>query len=785
LRCAVLGFATGAAILQTCPVLPSLAVCGACVAVAIGLLALARGPVRAAAAGLLIGFAWAALLATVALAPGLARDDEGRDVTVTGTVDSLPYRFEQGVRFNFKVEQVEGGAMKVPPRMALSWYAGLHGAIQPIGDVQPGERWCLTLRLQRPHGNANPYGFDYEVWLLEQGVRATGYVRPDQGNVRIDAFVPGVGNLVERTRATLRDRILQALPGKEYAGVIVALVIGDQRGIGQSDWAVFNRTGIGHLISISGLHITMVAGLFALGVSALWRRSFFTNAQLPLLLPAQKVAALAGALAALLYVLLAGFGVPAQRTLYMLGVVAVALWSGRIASVSHVLCAALGLVVLMDPWAMLWPGFWLSFGAVGVILYASVGRLGFEEKGMRAAWRTAARTQYAVTLGLVPLTMLLFGQVSLVSPIANAVAIPLVSFVVTPLALAGALLPAALSGPVLLLAHWFVAMLAQVLAWMAGLPLAVWAAPQPEPWLFVLAFAGTLWMLAPRGWPHRWTGAVAWLPLFVQLPAHPGDGAFRVTAFDVGQGMALLVETQGHRLLYDTGPQYGPDSNSGDRVIGPYLRARGIATLDGMIVSHGDTDHSGGALALLKSFQVGWVASSLWPNNPIVLAAPRHVRCAAGQRWTWDGVEFEMLQPAADSYANHALKANARSCTLHISGSSRSILLAGDIEAAQEAKLVRNTGAALHADVLLAPHHGSGTSSTPAFLDAVQPSIGIFQVGYRNRYHHPKPQVYERYGELGIRRLRTDETGAVLLDVTDTVAVTAYRHEHARYWYGR
>jgi competence protein ComEC len=785
MRCAVLGFAAGAAILQTCAALPSPAAVAACVLFAIGLLALARGPSRAAVAGLFIGFAWAALLASVALAPGLAREDEGRDVTVVGTVDSLPYRFEQGVRFNFKVEQVQGGAMKVPPRVALSWYAGLYGASQPVGEVQPGERWRLTLRLQRPHGNANPYGFDYEVWLLEQGVRATGYVRPDQGNMRIDAFVPSVGNAVERARATLRDRILQALPGKEYAGVIVALVIGDQRGIGQSNWAVFNRTGIGHLISISGLHITMVAGLFALGVSALWRRSFFTGAQLPLLLPAQKVAALAGALAALLYVLLAGFGVPAQRTLYMLGVVAVALWSGRIASVSHVLCAALGIVVLMDPWAMLWPGFWLSFGAVGVILYASAGRLGFEVKGMRAAWRTAARTQYAVTLGLVPLTMLLFGQVSLVSPVANAVAIPLVSFVVTPLALAGAMLPAPLSGPVLMAAHWFVAVLAQALTWLAGLPLAVWAAPEPDPWLFAMALAGTFWMLAPRGWPHRWAGAAAWLPLFVQLPAHPADGAFTVTAFDVGQGMALLVETHGHRMLYDTGPQYGPDSNSGDRVIGPYLRARGIATLDGMIVSHGDTDHSGGALALLKSFPIGWVASSLWPNNAIVLAAPRHVRCAAGQRWRWDGVEFEMLQPAAGSYANHALKANARSCTLHVRGRARSILLAGDIEAAQEAQLVAHDSGRLHADVLLAPHHGSGTSSTQAFLDAVRPTAAIFQVGYRNRYHHPKPQVIERYEAMGIERFRTDETGAVTLDVGEQVAVTLYRREHARYWYAR
>jgi competence protein ComEC len=785
-RLAILGFAAGAAVLQSCGALPPAWAEAALAAVAVILFAFARGrPVRAACAGVLLGFAWAAIVASVALSDGLVKDDEGRDVTVIGVVENLPYRFEQGIRFNFKVEQVVAGGFHVPAHVALSWYNGQHDDDARAAVVEPGERWQITVRLQRPHGNANPFGFDYEAWLLEQGVRATGYVRTVGSNHRVDAFVPGFGSAVERTRALLRDRILQALPGKEYAGVIVALVIGDQRGIDQSDWVVFNRTGISHLISISGLHITMVAGLFALGASALWRRSFFTKAQLPLLLPAQKVAALAGSSIALLYVLLAGFGVPAQRTLYMISVVAAALWFGRITSVTHVLCAALGVVVLLDPWAMLWPGFWLSFGAVAVILYASVGRLGSKEPGWRGALREGLRTQYAVTVGLVPLTMLLFAQVSLVSPIANAIAIPLVSFIVTPLALLGAVLPAPLSSTVLGAAHWCVAMLAQMLAWLGGHRLAVWAAPEPPAWLFVLAALGTLWMLAPRGWPHRWAGAAAWLPLFLQLPSHPGEERFTVTAFDVGQGMALLVETRNHRLLYDTGPQYALDSNGGNRVIAPYLKGRGIAALDGIIISHSDTDHSGGALALLASKKVDWVASSLWPNSAIVRAAPRHVRCASGQHWSWDGVDFEMLHPTIASYADRALKANARSCTLRVSAGGRSVLLAGDIEAPQEAQLVSALAERLHADILLAPHHGSGTSSTPAFLHAVAPSFGVFQVGYRNRYHHPKPQVYERYGQLGVERLRTDEMGALVFDIGSAITVSEYRRDHARYWYGR
>jgi competence protein ComEC len=790
MRCLILGFVAGVCWLQNAASLPAWPVLLGCACAALALLVFARGAVRAVIAGALLGYAWAALLAQLALAPALAASDEGRDISIVGIVDSLPARFEQGTRFNFRVEQTLTPGARVPPRVALSWYAAADGMAQPDGGLQPGQRWQLGVRLQRPHGNANPGGFDYEAWLLEQGVRATGYVRTARaGNRRLDDFVPSFGALVERSRAVLRDRILAALADREYAGVIVALVIGDQRGIDQSDWQVFNRTGISHLISISGLHITMIAGLAALGVSALWRRSFFTGAQLPLLLPAQKAAALAGAVAALLYVLLAGFGVPAQRTLYMLAVVALALWTGRLTAVTHVLCAALLVVVLLDPWAVLWPGFWLSFGAVAMILFAGYGRIGPRAAGMRGALLLAGRTQWAVTLGLVPLTMLLFGQVSLVSPLANALAIPLVSFVVTPLALAGSLLPDPVCGWLLTLAHAAVQALAWLLKQLAQAPVAVWRAPAPQAWVFLLALGGTLWLLMPRGWPVRWAGAVAWLPLLLQLPESPRAGEFRVTAFDVGQGMALLVETAGHRLLYDTGPNYAPGANGGNRVILPYLRMRGIGALDAMVVSHSDSDHTGGALALLEELQVGWVASSLEARHPVaravVRANARHLHCAAGQHWEWDGIRFEILHPAADSYADGGLTPNARSCVLRIAGGQRAVLLAGDIEAAQEASLLSARPDSLHADVLLAPHHGSGTSSTLAFLQAVRPEVGIFQVGYRNRYRHPKQEVYARYGELGVRRLRTDEAGAVILDAGPDLAVQGWRAEHARYWYGR
>lgn len=754
-----------------------------------------------ACCGIGFGFAWGGLVAQHAMAERLPAAAEGRDVTLIGTIDSLPHRSEQGVRFNFAVERVlpqEGTVAAIPSHLALSWYAGFAGdADRTERFVAPGERWQLTVRLQRPHGNANPYGFDYEVWLLEQNLRATGYVREDRNsalkNQRLDTFVWSFGHAVEACRSWLRERIMAALPGKPYAGVIVALVIGDQRGVNQTDWAIFNRTGISHLISISGLHITMIAGLFASLVFWLWRHSFFTGAQLPLRLPAQKAAALAGAGMALLYVLLAGFGVPAQRTLYMISVVAAALWAGRITSVSHVLCLALAAVLLLDPWAVLWPGFWLSFGAVGAILYGSVGRTlqlsSAEAPTPLQKWRAtltgAARTQYVVTLGLVPLTLLLFSQVSLVSPIANALAIPLVSLVVTPLALLGSVLPLLLATFVLGAAHSLIEWLAVFLGWLNALPLAAWRAPTPALWIFVLALAGTAWLLAPRGWPGRWIGLIGWLPLLLNVPAHPAAGQMWITAFDVGQGMALLVETEQHRLLYDTGPYYSATSNGGNRVILPYLKARGIGQLDAVIVTHNDSDHAGGALSIFDEIPVDWVASSLAAASPVVQRAPSHRRCQAGQGWSWDQAHFEMLHPAGDDYQKDGIKSNALGCTLKITLGAQSILLPADIGLPQEARLVQSDPQHLRSTVLLAPHHGSGTSSSLAFLQAVQPQLALFQVGYRNRYGHPKQEVFERYGNLGIQRLRNDESGAITLQFGTSFQFSEYRSEHARYWYGR
>lgn len=831
MRSAIIGFVVGVGLLQCQAALPSFLTLSLLFVLAALLLIRSRLMGRytfrvpmLTVSGVLLGFFWAASVAHLYLKNELPLALEGQDLTVVGIVDSLPDYTESGVRFNFAVEktlpqQGSDTVPAIPSHIALSWYRNQATGQShvTIPRVHAGERWQLTVRLHRPHGNANPYGFDYEAWLLEQGIRATGYVRDTDKrssknihaetvnaplpNRRLQDFVPGFNSVVDRSREWLRQRIQKNLHGQSYAGVVVALVVGDQRAISEADWTIFKRTGISHLMSISGLHITMIAAMFAWLVMSLWRRSFFTRAALPLRLPAQKAAAIAGVIAALVYVLLAGAGIPAQRTLCMLSVVAIALWCGRLTHVSHVLCIALGAVLLFDPWAVLMPGFWLSFSAVAAILYVSVdrsqlatnaaastrSRLGKMKVATRAALATASRTQYAITLGLVPLTILLFAQTSLISPIANAVAIPLVSFLVAPAALLGSVLPDALSVWLLDFAHYLIVLLMQLLQWLSALPLAVWVAPVPAWWMFVLAVIGTIWMLAPRGWPARYLGGFLWLPLILNAPSHPAAGEMWLTAFDVGQGMALLVETSEHRLLYDTGPAYSAEADAGNRVILPYLQARGIDSLDVMMVSHSDSDHAGGALSVLRQIKVAQLLSSLSADISIVRttarSAVRSTPCQAGQHWQWDGAYFEILHPL--NYADPQAKSNARSCVLRITQGQQAILLPGDIEAEQERVLLQTDAAHLRADVLVAPHHGSGTSSTLAFLQAVNPQIAVFQVGYRNRYHHPKPQIFDRYGDLGIERLRSDTDGAVTLRFASDIAMQTYRTEHARYWYGR
>jgi len=733
------------------------------------------------AASCAAGFAYAGWRAHERLSVELAPADEGRDVVLVGVVAGLPAAMERGARFEFVVEQVLTAGVSVPPQLSLAWYA-VDAA--PV----PGERWALTARLRRPHGTFNPGGFDLEAWLFERNLRAGGYVREQPAPRRLAPMVWSVASAIDRARAELRTRLQARVGGQPLGGVLIALVLGDQRAIAEADWQLFNRTGISHLVSISGLHITMISALAALLAGSLWRRSPRTLA----LAPAQTAAAVAAVLAALGYCLLAGWGVPAQRTFFMLLTVAAASWL-RVGTRPLATLALAALVVcLLDPWAVIAPGFWLSFGAVAAIMFTVAGRPGAREAGWRARLREAARVQAAVTLALLPLTAALFQQISVVSMAANAVAIPLVSLLVTPLALLAGVfvsLPdplASLAAPCLVFAH---ALLAALHVFLGALAAPSWASlplPAPPWWALALALAGVAWLLAPPGWPLRWAGAVWLLPMLLWPAARPGQDELWVTALDVGQGTAVLVESSTHTLLYDTGPRFSGAADAGGRIVLPYLRWRGIDVVDLLVVSHLDSDHSGGAASILRGARVAAVLSSIDAAHPALRGAEAARRCAAGQRIDAGAMRIDVLRPLAADYLRPRLPSNAASCVLRVALGPHRLLLTGDMPAAEEAELLGREGN-LAADWLSVPHHGSRSSSSEALLDAARPAWASVQAGYRNRFGHPDAQVLARYMARRVHIVRSDESGMAQWRFRGDGAVDLHRWRASahRYWNNR
>ncbi len=793
---ALLGFASGVLALQAMPELPKAGGAFACAAVALGWAWLAqrctRSSIVVALAVMLgaaaAGFGYAALRADARLADELPPQWEGVDIDIVGVVDDLPHTGPRGTRFAFAVERIETADAVVPKRVSLVWYPPQRrDDVDSVPLLRAGERWRIAVRMKRPHGGVNPHGFDVEAWLLQQNLRATGYVRGGDDNARIDAFAGRPIDYVQRAREAVRARIVAALPDARYAGVIVALAIGDQRAIPEAQWRVFNRTGITHLISISGLHVTVFATLAGAFAFTLARRSVRVTARVS----AHKVAALAGALAAFGYVMLAGAEVPAQRTLLMLAVASLGVWLARPGTAAIVWLWALAVVLAWDPWAGLAAGFWLSFGAVALLLYGGAGRLYRRQATWRArlaaALRAAAHAQFIVTVGLVPMTLAIFQQVSLVSPLANALAIPAVTFAVVPFALMGAALP--FDFP-FVAAHVAFSALMVPLDALADAPGAVWQQHAPPSWAIVAALAGVAWIVAARGVPAKTLGALWLAPLAMVRPEAPPAGGFDLAVLDVGQGLSVVVSTHAHALLYDAGPRYGDDADAGGRIIAPYLRAAGIRRVDAMVISHQDSDHSGGARTLLQTVPIEWIASSL-PYESVIVALRSgdgadplgHLRCEAGQQWTWDGVRFTVLQPTPLHYRAAKPKPNDLSCVVRVDSAYGSVLLTGDLEARGEAELV-DKGAPLAADVLVVPHHGSRTSSSVEFIGAVAPDVAVFTPGYRNRFGHPRPDIVERYALFGSALYRTDYDGAVTMRFAPGASreVRRERSESARYW---
>ncbi|MEZ0210158.1 MAG: DNA internalization-related competence protein ComEC/Rec2 [Methylophilus sp.] len=731
-----------------------------------------------------MGFAWSQMRAWYRLQSQLPSACEQQVIPVQGVIDSVPERDARGQHVDFAIERSFNADCPMPKRVRLHLYNQSYRgesvkASSVFPTLQAGERWQWSVRLKRPHGTRNPHGFDYAAWCLSNNIGASGAIVSKTPMRRLQRLVWQPSALIAYWRATVGHRIEKVLGITPQSAVLRALVIGDDSQIARADWQLFVDTGINHLVSISGLHITMLASMGYLFIGWIWR----LRPRLALRIPSRLAAGAGGALVAITYSALAGFSIPTERTLLMLLTMIAMLSLKQRLPFSWVLSAAVWVVLVLDPWAVMAPGFWLSFGAVAILAFAMSGRL-------RPArwWQSALQTQWVITLAFVPVLILLFNQLSLVSPLANGFAIPVVSLAIVPLAIAGAILPLDFS---LHLAATLWEWCAHGLLWLRQLPGAVCYLSTPPIWAWLLAMAGMLVWLMPRGWPLRWAGLLLWLPLLLmpgQVALQPGQ--MRVTVLDVGQGLSVLVQTAHHSMLYDAGPAYNEESDAGQRIVLPYLRHLGVSYLDTVVISHDDNDHSGGMASVLAGVSAGELLSSLTPASDFFkqiqgLPTPPILRqqpCYQGQQWQWDNISFRMLSPAKNE--NSDVKDNDKSCVLQIKSSHGSLLLTGDIEKEAERWLLESSPDQLATTVMTMPHHGSKTSSNIGFVKATRPAIAIATVGYLNRFGHPKPEVISRYEAIGTISLRSDNDGAILIDFLSGQApeVKRWRQIEPHYW---
>lgn len=739
LRWLMLALSAGILAVLALPELPSLSICAALAGSA---LLPWRG--RLLWAGLVLGVVLATWQGQRYLDQRWSASRHGETLWVEGVVASLPERQpgadDRAADWRFRFETVQPD---VPPAIRVSWYRT---------DTQPraGQCWRLQLRLRTPHGSLNPGGFDYEGWLLREGIGALASVQ--------DAHAcAGGGAGLQALRQSMVDGVRGVLGDSRAAALISALTVGDTSGLSDTDWDLFRVTGTTHLVAISGFNLGIVAGLAFFVLR--WTWSLWPP--LCLRVPAQRIGLLGSGLVAIAYAALAGFEPPVTRALIMLLVLITAAGLNRLREPSRALAYAWGLILLFDPFALLSPGLWLSFGAVIAILYVSAGRL------RRApAWQLVLRVQLFLSIALVPLTLHFFDGLAWLSLPVNLVAVPVFSLL-TPWLLVS-MLGLAIH-PVI--GAWCLQISADVLdAIVAALQVAatgapsVWIPASPTTAALMLGAIGALLAFLPRGVPLR---ALAVPCLAALLLPRPDDGPdLELTALDVGQGTAVVVRTANHALLFDAGPSFDGGFDAGRAIVAPFLLRANLHRLDALLLSHADNDHAGGVDAIRRLVRI---------DHEIGTDAGRP--CVDGQTWTWDGVRFEILHPDGGRWSD-----NNRSCVLKIDGSF-SVLLTGDIERAAEARLLREHAKDLRAGVLLTPHHGSGTSSTEEFVVAVRPTIAIHSAGWRSRYGHPRADVVERYAAIGARQVVTGVVGAVTVrEGTNGLEIEEWRPRAARWW---
>ncbi len=705
-----------------------------------------RSPAARALLLFLVGLGYATLAAHASLQ---SRWDPGLDVQVQLRIVNLPQRLDRALRFDATTEDGR--------RLRLSWY-------DPAARIAADECLSATVRLKPPRGLVNVSGFDFDRYAASQGLSATGYIT---AATPIDC---NLGQPVLRTRAAIAQRIDATLAAGRVRALVKALGIGDTREFVEADWDAFRATGTSHLIAISGLHVGLAA---AVGGGLLWVL-YWLWPTLGLRMPRSQAMAIGALGTAFLYAQIAGFSLPTQRTLITIAAMLLGVllrielsWWVRYA-------IALVAVLLIDPLAPLGAGFWLSFGAVAWLILAYSGHW----RPMRG-WRLWVLPQLGLSLALLPMGLALFQQTSLGAPLVNVLAVPYVTFVVVPVLIASLVTwpLAPISAMLLQFAAWLLVPFDWLVTHAATWPAARIALPEPSWWAWLLAIAGTLWMLAPRGWPLRFVGVCALLPLVFPQRERLPEGAFDLHLLDVGQGQATLIRTANRALLIDTGPGFPDGGDLSDRVLVPSLTRLGVRHLDTLIVSHNDLDHSGGTEGLLRRIDVAERFG----------AAPEEIpggqRCAPGQRWDYDKVVIEVLHPPELM----PYLGNESSCVVRIAGTSGSALIPGDIGEVVEGRLIREQAAALDVDVLIAGHHGSAGSSSAAFLEAVSPQWVLYSAAWRNRFGFPRTEVRARVDRVGARQLNTGQAGAITVQFRagSPPLVFGQRELEARWWRSR
>ncbi len=718
---------------------------------------------------LCLGLCWGLGYGIFAMQQRLPIDIEGIDVNINGQVVGLVSVSGRVQRFEFKVldssHNGNNAVLSDVKIIRLSWY-------QTKRKISSGEFYNLIVRLKKPHGFSNPGGFNYETWLFQKGIAATGYVRQAQQITTYKNNYWNISTHIDVIRSKFSDQLSDNQLNYANAGIMKALLIGVKNDIDKNLWQLFTKTGTNHLFVISGLHVGFVAMCAWWLVILLSRILLFGSPPIA----AQQMAAIGALLVSFIYCMMAGFSLPTQRALIML----VVMLAGKIFKIQTDVwtgyCLALLLVLLLDPLAVQMAGFWLSFGAVGALLYGYSSYC--SNKGFWWRW---GRPQWVVFVAFIPVLIWLFAQFSLVSPVVNLVAIPLVGFVIVPLCLLGGLLMMiniSLAMPFLWCADKCLTYLIWIMEYFAQWP-NILIQTRISEFQLVLALIGVLLLLSPRGLPMRRVGFIPLLLFLLPINNELEIGEYRATILDVGQGLAIVIETQNRTVIYDVGAKYSDNFNAVDAAVMPYLKYHNIKNLDLVVISHKDNDHAGALPYLLQSMSItNLISGSVLNLKDRVFTD----NCPENKIWHWDEVTFHLMRANKALWTNE----NNRSCVLKVSNDYNGLLIPGDIDTNAEFDLISRMGKSLQADVLIAPHHGSNTSSSQKFIDTVKPKIVIYSAGYRNRYKHPRKIVMQRYSQHGIEQLNSASSGAVIITATtdsNSPEIIEQRKTFNRYWF--